>query len=260
MGISFDGKHLLYSNGYKRMIIKEASLGDYKVRLIGEGIKNKTMRISKNLNNKLNSSNDDEKVMILIDNYFRYSKVNYVCFDEYLPYQNDHRFLVMRGNRELDLQFFSEKFDGMPQIVTDKYIRDRQRFCDKNSDVSYYEISYGEDVTSYEKEDTPFGSYIKFSLMGHRDKLGDFDEQFLENFLYEKLSSIGEEAKIGKSRICYPGVDNGLYLDTYLMCGNFVVRIADNYGVLKKEIHSVVNDYNSKRTVAKKKQLKLEGF
>lgn len=260
MGVVFDGKSLLHSNEYKRVIIKEIPFGNYKVRAVGDGLKYKSISVSKNLYAELKKGEDYDQIMAIINNYLSYSRVDYIHNDEYLPNQNDYPFFVTRGTRELDLQLFSKKFSHVPKMIADKYMQDRLRFCYDNSDVSSYEIGYGGNSSSYKRTDANFGSYIRFEFSGKRDELNDFDKCFLRDFLYEKLYSVGKEAKIGDSRVYFPAFDNEIYLGTYLKCGDFVVKLYDNYGDLAKEVRSVVNSYNEKRTIAKKKQLKLEGF
>lgn len=260
MGVVFDGKRLLHSNEYKRVIIKEIPDGNYKVRIVGDGLSYKTISVSKNLYEELKKVDDYDQIVAIIKNYLSYAKVDYINMHEYLPNQNDYPFFVARGTRELDLQLFSKGFNHMPKMIIDRYIQDRLQFCQDNNDVCSYNFWYGGISSSYKRVDATFESYINFKLYGNRDKLGEYDKGFLREFLYEKLYSVGSEAKIGDSRVYYPTFANDVYLGTYLMCGNFKVRICDNYGVLKREIHNIVDEYNNKINASKKKQLKLEGF
>lgn len=258
MGLKFVGKKLLVANDYNRIVIKQKNRDAYNVIIKGEKFRGAVIKVVNDLYKKSKDRSNEVLVKQIINDYLDYAKIKYIG-DEFLR-RYEHRFIVARGNRELDLQLYNEKFKSVPIMLINKYVKDRVEFCSNASDISSYEFGYGRTSSFYERIDGNCGSCIKFRFLSRNGKLVAFEKKFLRDFLYEKLYNNGEEAKIVNNNVYFPAADNEVYLGTYLICGDLKARLFDNYGDIAQEVRNVVNKYNEERKVAKSKQLKLEGF
>ena len=257
MGVKINGEKYLNANNYKRIMIREEEEG-YKIDITPLDKEFKTIPNYYKLTDDLKKMSSEEQIIEIVDNFLRNSYISKLEQKSFLDHYSG-RFDVVKGTKELDLRLFNSNLIEVNQKIINKYRQDRYDFCELNQDVNNYYITTNKDISSYEKVDTNRETCIKFTFVHKGAKLRKIEEEFLYNFITGKLYNIYEEAKTVKEKIHsnYPECD--INLMPCLVCGDFRMRI--NCDVIVSDmINNAVNRYNEERNIAKRKQLKLEGF
>lgn len=257
MSIKISNIKYLNANNYKRIMIRE-DYGDYRINIIPLDKKLATIPSSYKFTDEIKHFSDVEQIKRIVDSFLNSANISKLKQREYLDYYGGP-FEVIKGSRELDLKLYNPALmDIIPKIIN-KYRQDRYNFCELNKDIMHCEFTTSETVTSYEQVEGNTGTCNKFTLVIKDGKLKKFEEDFLREFINDKLYSIDEEAKIVSYNRYTPYHESYIYLGTYLECGNFMMRLNCNR-TTENIIYNIVDKYNEERNIAKKKQLKLEGF
>ena len=139
-----------------------------------------------------------------------------------------------------------------------KYGKDRKDFLWENNDVINYEVSVSYKESLYQIREFEGSKKIELRLKYQDGSLWSYDEEFIKEFIYEKLNSIGTPALIVGESYYWPAFENYLQA-TVLTCGNLRVHISDHR--VKQVLSTLVNKYNESLLKKEKVlQLKMEGF
>lgn len=257
MSIRINNIKYLNANNYKRIMIREEG-GFYRIDITPFDDNFDTLPSSYKLTDDIKQYNDEDKIMMIIDSFLRSSRINELKQNTFLDYYSG-KFNIVKGSRELDFRIFNSKVAEAIKNINKKYEQDRYNFCQLNKDVMNYEVTTSCNSTSYEKIEFKEGSYIKFTLVGEYGNLKKYEEEFLCEFINEKLYGVDEDAKIVCHNVYSPHNENYIYLGKYLECGDFRMRMNCNKKA-EHIIYNIVDKYNEERNNAKKMQLKMEGF
>ena len=257
MSVTCNGIKKLDANFYERIIvIEDPQTHNYRISV--KGGDNKLNGIYPThpvvLSKRIRGLSDEQKVTEIINYYLDYHNIMSIG-DKYVDYYDkcscvgsDFADLLLKAYTPLDVY---RKF-----IL--KYGKDRKEFLWENNDVINYEISVSYKESLYQIREFEGSKQIELRLKYQDGSLWSYDEEFIKEFIYEKLNSIGAPALIVGESYYWPAFENYLQA-TVLTCGNLRVHISDHR--VKKVLSTLVNKYNESLLKKEKVlQLKMEGF
>lgn len=256
MSISVNGLKELNTDDYSLIIIRESK---EKFRIDVKSIRNHLETTPNNhyISDELENLDDHKKIINIVEYFLRNNRINYVGDNKILK-RYDGRFAIASGGRKLCMQVFDKKLSSISKMIMSKYFMDRAVFFEECKDIPLYEVSVSDDQGSYIRSVGSNGEYINIVLKRNGQQLANFEKRFLQELIYDRLTNIGEEAKIIQPSIFYKELGSYVNLGKYLICGNFSMRL---YGdELNGPVREVMNRYNDERKQAKKMQLRMEGF
>lgn len=257
MSVKVDGLKHLDDNNYDRIIIRQ--INDSFIVNVRQQDKNiYTISPQHKLSSELKKEEDIKKIGIIIEEFSNNIRINAIYERKRLDYY-DGTFCGAKGSKELDFQIFDSSIKDTLAMVRNKYRNDRLKFWEENKDINNYEITGNSFGSTYEKIEGNTGSILKFSFLSQYDRVFDFEKEFLEELLYSKLYSVGEEAKIVGKRGYFPFAETYIDLGNFVECGDFSMRLPMTL-TLDRIVRNVVINYNYSLEKVKEKQLKMEGF
>lgn len=256
MSLTCNGIKKLDANFYERIIIiEDPQTHNYRISVKGED--NKLNGIYPTnpsaFSKRIRGLSDEEKITEIVSYYLDYHKIKSIG-DKYIDYydkcscvESDFGDLILKVHKPLDIY----------RKCILKYGKDRKDFLSENSDIINYEISISQKESLYQIREFETSKQIELRLQYKDDSLWKYDEEFIKEFIYEKLNSIGVPALIVGESYYWPAFENYLQA-TVLTCGNLQVHISDSR--VKSVLSEVVNKYNESLEKRKRLQLKMEGF
>lgn len=284
MGIRISTRERLNSNFYNSMVIREVDNG-YFVKVTGYKSSNKYILTSIKFSDNLKGLNQDDKVICIVENFLENATISGIeVGTRFHGYSGT--FIKISGSRCLYLQLLNNDIlTTIIEMVIEKYNRDRYKYIFENS-TNMYSISLKEKESSYEtrfilcedckdNENDDFcevcPKIINFNLMYSNMKIVNFDNKFIERFVFDKLWEVGCPAIIIENTREVKLANNvivGSYVSSYCInCGNLSIEF--NCTTFSKDYvfnfcNDIVTRYNKESSErdnkVKKKQLKMEGF
>lgn len=254
MSVRILGLNLLNANCYNNITITEDN-NNYKVY-----INRKKKENSLSLEEKtkytpsfsIEGKTDEQKVINVVSKFLEYATINKITGD-YMSYNSKHQ--AISGTRQMKISLFNPKLRIIPQMILNKYLEDRMRFCGQNKDIKHIIIN-----------EKPYSSYdlnedsIRLDLMKKSSVIEEVEKQFFKEYISEKLNEIGKVATLRYSHTIFV-VNNKRILIGYInvVCGNLKIDIEANFELLEL-IKEIVENYNRELSENKIMQLKMEGF
>lgn len=250
-------KHLDQYDFHKIIIRQNSKNSDFLVSVKGLDKKFPTLPTGVKFSKSLKEMNSIEKINAIIDRFLDYNTITRVADNKYISHY-DGKFNIISGLKDLNLRLYDPELKPVAKKIVYKYRNDRMRFCEENSEINRVSFYTADESTSYEKEITNYGESIKFYIFTRNGKIPDFEKEFLEEFISEKLYAQDEPAYFKEQYIYSITQDANIFLGTYLNCGNFSMKI--NSTKLVPIITKIIDKYNLNREKNKIMQLKMEGF
>lgn len=273
MALYFNGLNLLDSNRYDSIMIKgllteEKQDFQVDIKALKPDFKNQPVyfkfhgqSVMPKFSEQIKGMTDAEKVIEIVKKYLEYSEVSEIRDLSRLPHYKGW-FNIIRGTRNLYLQIYGSEVKVIPPMVIKKYLDDRLIFLTNNEDINLYKIELNHGLTSYKKEKVNDKERICLNLFyGEKnDKIADFDQQFLKDFIFDKLNQVGEEAKL----VCITSVTQFTPSISgygfHIICGDLVICLNGMETLVLEQIKPYLQEYNESLKQSKVMQLKLEGF
>ena len=256
MSITINGLNRLNADDYHTIIIRE-SKENFRVDVKSGKNFLDTTKNNHCISEELQNLEGNQTIINIVEYFLRNNKIDYIG-DKKILKRYDGTFAVVSGQRKLYMRCFDKRLSGLSKMVMGKYLMDRTSFFEENKDMLLYEVSSSPDQTSYIKTGGSSEEYIDIVLKSGNNQLANFEKRFLQELIYDRLTNIGEEAKIIQPSIFYKELGSYVNLGKYIICGNFSMRL---YGdELNGPVREVMNRYNDERKQAKKMQLRMEGF
>ncbi|MBQ7136365.1 MAG: hypothetical protein IJO43_00110 [Bacilli bacterium] len=256
MSITIRGLKQLNADDYSAIIIREGKEG-FRVDVKASKNSLDTTKNNHYISDELQNLDAHQAIINIVEYFLRNNKIDYIG-DKKILQRYDGKFGIVSGKRKLYMQVSDKKLSGIPKMVMGKYLMDRAAFFEECKDIPFYEASVSADQTSYVKSRGNDGDFVSMTLKTNGDGLANFEKRFLQEFIYDRLTNIGEEAKIIHPCVFYKELGTYVDLGKYLVCGDFRMRL---YGhELNGPVREVMNRYNDERKQAKKMQLRMEGF
>lgn len=260
MAVKISGLNLLNANYYDRMRIIQNNNG-YKVHIETTGSKPPEglfETVAPVFRNNQNQS-DRDKIIAIVTPFLQYTAINKI-----VPRRgrDERSYDVVSGTRTLKLKIDNPLSDIVKQILLQKYLDDRLKFCIQNNCVKKITISPSF-VTSYETYNdlyTGEPERIKFSLLYESGKIIACEKQFVERFITDKLNECVEPATFKYRHIPFI-IEKNNYAPgfAYLMCGDLDIDIFAKKELIEM-VQELVDKHNKAIEQSKRIQLKMEGF
>lgn len=249
MSVSIRGLDWLNANYYDGIVITQKE-DNYIVNVRGKKNKFSMIKLSNKFSDRLNGLDDIDKIDNIVDYFLEYEKIIYIRDDDYINYYFG-KYSSVRCFKNLSLQLNNSKMEQIFNKILRKYQMDRRVFVYDNSNINNYKFnmsyksSYGFSVRDC----------IEFDLKCNDRKLIDFEFEFFNGFLEDKLSKYQDVATIEKKEIFNVFGDVYIDLGHYIYCCDLSIAL-DSAFVGKTQ--NLVDKHND--SLGKVKQLKLEGF
>ena len=266
MAVKITGLNLLNANIYDEMTIVERD-GNYIIAIhsSNKAIQNlyiqsleppiKIGTINKNLSNNFNENKvlgDNEILINTVQKFLEYATINNLT-SKSVFYKS--KFQIAGGTRFLKFNLSNQRLNGISQMIVNKYLEDRLKFCAKNENMKKIMIDLG-NCTSYEVN----ADYLKLTLMKDSPNIAFYEKQFFEEFISDKLNIIGDYASLEYVHTIFKTRGSQTMMEYMnLICGDLKIDIAANAELLEI-VKKVVNDHNKELNENKIIQLKMEGF
>lgn len=228
---------------------------------------------SKEIIYKINDCNND-KIINLVNDFLDTTTID--CIDITTIYFSS-LFIGIKGYQNMYIYLKNKNLlQRLIKRIENKYNRDRYKYLINNSVQNNYIINLSVDETSYYenyidciddseklKNNDIYSKFIQLNLVCNNGDVIDFDKNFIERFMYDKLWDIGVLANLEDSNNNLMDCFIGKY---YITCRELVIIF--NYDYKNKEYvynlcSKVINKYNGElieNDKINKKQLKMEEF
>ncbi len=254
--IDIKGKEFMESGNYDMFIVIERD-GEYYVEFTGS--KEKEVKSNKKLTLEDKTSNVtqeeiQEQILSMVSQFLNDNKINFVENRNALRFYGGTFSLVNTIDKKtMLLKMFDSSLEEMKQMTMDKFTADRLDFCEENKDATNYEFSAC-DHSSYDCGYSTTGekSLVKFDLLTIDDKITYEERRFFKDFLWDRLNSVGEEAKFYEREaynVLYPSQNGQKY---GLVCGNITIQtfnssVADIMDEVSREYNEELKTVKVKR-------------
>lgn len=263
MKVSFKGLKFIDFNLYDGLFIKEDELGNYTVYAKGKNIPYEGIELTNPLkfSNRIKDFSEQDKLLEIVNYFLDSHSINKLGTNIILPYYMDTFEVAYAKNNFLAVKTFHGV--EIMKLMSKKYLIDRKKFVSLNKDVNIYEFSFNDRMSSY--SDCLFNSTrcIGFNLLVRNGEIYKPDEQFLRDFIYQKLKEQGVAAEFSCRRYYnIPSLENYVSVVPKVFCGDLVIKI--NCSIFENIAKEVVCEYNNnlekESNIGKVLQLKMEGF
>lgn len=260
MSIKINNMNLLNENDYDKMIIR-GNNDKYSVNLKKTKEPFPKIKSKYKWTDNLNELDDESKISKIINYYLEYTTINKIADDVVLPYYNEV-FTEVSGDRKLYLSIKSSLSNDIKTNIKMKYYNDREQVIQQNKDINYYRIS-ATNYSSYKIINND-SSIMEINLLSYQNGIGgnrylnEVENEFLKDFILEKLNEEGMEAIIENQNLYNEDDEDYINFGYFVTCGNLTIDV--NSVDLLPNVVNIVNKYNKERESTKKLQLKLEGF
>ena len=273
MSVNIKGLRKLDSNYFDEIVISQNGVDDYNVFVSGKNISVS----NSNFSDMLKKLSSYEIICMIIRKFIEDITINEITDLVDLPHR-DGKWLLIYGDechKALKLQLFGSKFKPLFDEIKMKYFNDRYNYF-WNSEIktlklssnSFYSSYYGETVDCEKSlhscvDEFNCDNYVKYVVkLDKNGKVMEFERKFIEEFLYHKFWSVGEEVKIKGIFEEYSYSLNRILKGHIIKSGDLEVIFPHNEDFMF--MFSIVNNYNNElfkiKEDVKKKQLKMEGF
>lgn len=279
MSVGINGISRLNANDFREIAIKQVSIDDYRVDVIGD----KVGKVSNNFSMELKGMSNNDKIVAIIERFLDNFKINGITDMKNIAYRKGKWKYIYGNNskRILRLQLFNSWFEEVFKIINSKYLNDRYSFF-WNNDVNKMKLVLDTKKSSYnvypiecddcndrveclDNRDSNFICDTYVNCLVKTDKetgICYFEKKFLTEYLNYRFWKMGEEVFVKTNSI---GTDNSLnrYISSHIIkCGDFELSFPHSEEFMF--IFSIVNEYNNElfkiNNDVKKRQLKMEGF
>lgn len=254
--IDIKGKELMENGNYDMLIIIERD-GEYYIQFTGskdEEVKTNKNDVSENYINNESKEKVEEQILGMVSKFLNDNKINFVENRNALRFYGGTFSLVNTMDKKtMILKMFDSSLEEIKQMTMDKFTTDRLEFCEENKDATSYEIS-AYDHSSYDCGYSTIGekSLVKFDLLTIDDKIIYEERRFFKDFLWDRLNSVGEEAKFYEREAyncLYPSQNGQKY---GLVCGNITIQTFNSS--VADVMDEVSREYNEELKTAKVKR------
>lgn len=260
MAVKISGLNLLNANYYGRIRIVQNS-NDYNVHIERTGPKTPKglfETISPVFVNNQNQS-DRDKIIAIVASFLQYATIDKIAQGVRLGAKPCD---LVSGTRTLKLQIGSPLSETVEQMVLQKYLEDRLKFCVKNNSFKEIVIMTSS-ATAYRIQKDLYTDEPKemtFGLLCESGKIKEFEKQFFERFITDKLNECGEKATFNYGHLPFI-LETDEYLSgfAYLLCGDLKISVWSKKELIEM-VEQMVDKHNKEIEQSKKIQLKMEGF
>lgn len=258
-------KHL-NSNWYDSIMIRNKTKEDIQIDVKSKNAPD-TIKIDQSFYSKIKQLNDKEKINEIIRYFLNNNKIKCIDNNKYLEnYKNN--FVTISGSRDLFLKIEKGTFDTkINSEIINKYILDRNEFLINNIDIKNIEIFFGDNKSSYDIYTDEYyyknEPVLSLRLFNNDRKLYKFEEDFLINFIKNKISSVAEEIQFKYSnglpqKIYFYGFNAmkfGDYRGNYIISSKFIINLDT---VLFNKIIPLINEHNNELKNVKRLQITFD--
>ena len=255
MGIKITGKKYLDSDNYKSVIFSEENDG-YSIQVSGCEY-NQKEHSNYHFYDNLKAHTDDEKMLEVLRHCLENNKLIYYSDNRKTVWQQGNYALV-GGDRRIGLSSQNYQLRKAFSMMYTKYNNDRLSFLEEEKNIDRIEINTNF-YSTYNKRKDISGDYLELNIFITNHIVNPQEEEFLEEFIYNKLEEKGEYATLeNKNLFNEDDSDNENYINLGydFTCGNLYISI--NNTELLPSIIKGYNRYNSKIGNNKKITIKKE--